>query len=302
MTSDERGVWAVTLGPFPANIWTYNFIVDGIQLPWELFEVPADRPQFYDLRAVPHGVVHQVRYQSKSLKIDRSAYVYVPPGYSQSSTRYPVLYLLHPAGRTGSSYWTVVGQASIILDNLIADDLAKPMVIVMPFGYPQASDRDRFGQRTEYVQNHPAFAADLLTDLIPFVERTYRVSNTPADRAIAGASMGGLQALTLGLAHLEVFNWFGGFSALGGLGPGADLATVFAPILKEPARTNRQIRLLWFSVGGNENRLLMRNQEFAALLDQRGIRHTFAPTPGWNHQVQLWRQNLYDFARLLFSR
>ena len=303
MTKDERGVWTVTLGPFPSNIWTYNFLIDGVQLPWELFDVPSDQPQFYSVRAVPHGTVHQARYHSKSLGVERTVYVYTPPGYPQSTTRYhPVLYLLHPAGGTGAPYWTVVGQANFILDNLIADGRAKAMVVVMPFGYPRESDRDRFGQRRESVQDHKGFEADLLGDLIPFVERSYRVSAEAGQRAIAGASMGGLQALTIGVAHLETFGWIAGFSALGGLGPDAQLATVFAPLLTDPAQSNKRIRLLWFAVGDQEKRLMIRNQEFSTLLTQHGIRHTFSPTPGWAHQVQLWRQNLHDFARLLFSR
>lgn len=310
MTRDTSGVWSITVGPVPSNIWDYQFIVDGMEMPWGLYSVPASEPTFYDLRPVPHGTVHLNSYDSPSLRIQRRAYVYTPPGYETSSARYPVLYLLHPSGRTGASYWTVAGQANVILDNLIADGKAKSMVVVMPFGYPKAEDRDHFGERTEYGENNDLFAADLLNELIPFIEMTYRVYREPSQRAIAGASMGGLQALTIGLAHLDRFRWVGSFSGLGGIAnPSHDRAGFvhaleqrFARVLNEKNYSNKTMRLLWFAAGDQEKGILARNQEFSALLDRHSIRHTFDVSQGWNHQPQLWRQNLHDFAQLLFVR
>jgi len=297
MTKNHRGVWNVTVGPLPPDIWSYQFLVDGLALGWVQFEVPASEPQFYNERPVRRGTVHISQYESKTLGLQRFVYVYTPPGYENGATRYPALYLLHPAGN-GPSYWIDGGLAHVILDNLIAGNKAKPMVIVMPFGYPLASPR--FGERVEYKENHTGFAADFLNDLIPFVEETYRVVAHPDQRAIAGASMGGLQALTLGLAHLDRFGWIGGFSGLGQLKSEIELNMTFAETLKSPTQINKQIGALWFSAGDLEGRVLARNQEFSTLLKQRGIRHTFVTAAGWSHQMQSWRRNLYEFAQVLF--
>lgn len=300
LTRDERGIWSTTLGPLSPNIWTYNFVIDGVELPWALFEVPADTPQFYNWRPIPHGTIHRVAYESKSLGIQRTAFVYTPPGYETTARRYPVLYLLHPAGRTGTAYWQVVGQAHVIVDNLIADRKGEPLIVVMPFGYPQVADRESFGQASEYRQDHSAFGRDLVTDLIPFVERTYRVLADPDHRAIAGASMGGLQAMILGSSNLDRFHWIGAFSGLGGLGPTPEFDTRFAGLLKDPVATNRRVRLLWFTAGDQEKAVSARNHALSQLLEASGIRHTFVTMPGWSHQPGLWRQNLHDFIQLLF--
>ena len=301
MTKDAQGVWSVTLDPLPPNVWLYSFLVDGVQLPERFFEVPGDGPQFHDVRNVPHGTIHLTHYASKSLGVQRPAYVYTPPGYERGTARYPVLYLLHPSGRSGPQYWTKLGLMHVVLDNLIADGEARPMVVVMPFGYPQAQDRDDFPPRTEYSEDHERFATDLLQDLIPFVERTYRVVATPDHRAIAGASMGGLQALSIGLANVRHFHWVGAFSGLGGRA-NPPLESQFAALATNPAGANRAIRLLWFTAGEKETRVHARNAAFSRFLTERGVRHTFVSAPGWNHQPGLWRQGLRDFARLLFRR
>lgn len=265
-----------------------------------MFVVPAGTPQFYEPRRVPHGTVHRTSYESRTLGAEMSISVYTPPGYETSTARYPVLYLLRPGGRSGVTYWTRFGLLDVILDNLIADQKVRPMVVVMPSGYPQPSDRDDFAEQSEYVENNERFAEDLFNDLIPFIERTYRAVTDADGRAIAGASMGGLQALSIGLANPDRFHWIGGFSGLGALSRNPDWETRFAKPFKEPQAVNRSVRVLWFAAGDQETGVRARNAEFSRMLDQHGIRHTFRAVTGWNHQPGLWRQNLHDFVQLLF--
>jgi len=171
--------------------------------------------------------------------------------------------------------------------------------VVMPFGYPLASRRFENGS-LDGMRNDSLFMRDLFDDIIPVVESTYRVTVHPNQRGIAGASMSGLQALTIGLAHLERFHWIAGFSALGGLGPNPDFETAFADVWKDPASADNKLRLLWFACGNQEKRVLALNQQFSDMLDKRQVHHRFIPVAGWAHQSQLWRRNLHELAPLLF--
>jgi enterochelin esterase family protein len=226
--------------------------------------------------------------------------VYTPPGYPAATDSLPVLYLLHGAGGTESA-WLDVGRVDAILDNLIAAGRARPMVVVMPFGWPLAGVR--FGGTPPTFQEDPLgdvtprVQQDLLADVIPLVETTYRVSRDPDDRAIAGLSMGGSQALLIGLTNLAMFHSVAGFSANLFRQERAALETRLADVLGDPEVSNRTVRLLWMSCGLQEP-LLPRMQDFSRLLSDHGITHTLAPIPGW-HQWQVWRRNLAELVPLL---
>src|SRR6185369_11801809 len=169
-------------------------------------------PAYIQVRSVPHGTVQTVEYKSKALGTDRKMIVYTPPGYEGSNNRYPVLYLLHGAGSTETS-WTERGRAHVILDNLIADKKLKPLVVVMPFGF--AAQRAPGGGRGDAGENkmqREGFAKDFLQDVIPLVDSKYRVYTDREHRAIAGLSLGGAQALAIGLTHRELFTRVAGFS------------------------------------------------------------------------------------------
>src|SRR5215471_14712686 len=224
LAKGEDGVWSATIGPLAPAIYSYTFRVNGVAVldpvnpmiqlgernSSSMFEVPGDGPAAYDFRNVPHGTVHINYYESKSLDVPRRIDVYTPPGYETSRSTYPVLYLLHGSGDTEAG-WTAIGRANLIMDNLIADSKAKPMIVVMPYGRAR---EDVYLSPFGTAKTDPAaFEHDLLGDVIPYVEKAYRIAAKPDERAIAGLSMGGGQALSIGLNHLDIFHSVGAFSA-----------------------------------------------------------------------------------------
>jgi enterochelin esterase-like enzyme len=300
--SRSGDIWSTTLGPFPPDLYAYGFLVDGRgQGAWSPFEVRSDRPEMYDFRPVRHGVLHVLTYNSKALDTIRRVQVYTPPDYENGTQQLPVLYLLHPAGHFERA-WADKGEVPNMMDNLIAEQKIRPMLVVMPFGYPVRALRPGEGNTT---RDDPRFEDDLLNEIIPLVERTFRVLRQSEDRAIMGASMGGVQALTFGLAHLDTFRWIASFSGLGGLAaqdegddPGFDK---FFPALKDPTTVNSRLRLLWLGAGANEKPVVARNAAFSKLLESRQIRHTLVITPDFSHQWQLWRRHLRQVCELLFT-
>jgi enterochelin esterase-like enzyme len=257
-----------------------------------ILEVPGAKAAFYDGQAVPHGNVHERWYHSKSLGAMRRLRVYTPPGYEDSrTTRYPVLYLLHGANLDENA-WTRLGRANLILDNLLAAGKTQPFIAVMPFGYgtpPGAARVESPSSNTEL------FGKDLLGDVIPFIESEYRASKDRGQRALAGLSMGGGQALTIGLQHPELFSQVAGFSAAVRV---AEPEKTFAGLLANPAETNQKLKLLGIGCG-TEDSLFQANQEFSGFLKKHGIKHEFRATEG-AHTFMVWRRYLNELAPLLF--
>jgi enterochelin esterase-like enzyme len=246
-------------------------------------------PKGFDARreGIERGKLEKVEYESKTVGAKRKMVIYTPPGYSKD-TKYPVFYLLHGAGDDETGWW-VKGQAAVILDNLYADKKLVPMIVVMPNGVARKP-----GQKVEkgfkgFGQRISAFEDDLLKDLIPYVEAHYPVRADAADRAIAGLSMGGGQALRIGLKHTDRFAWIGGFSsALFGKQDGL--------IPDETAR--KRLRLLWVSCG-DKDRLLKGSEAFHAALKVGNVPHIWHIDVG-GHTWPVWRNDLYLFAQLLF--
>jgi enterochelin esterase family protein len=315
MTKDESGIWTTTVGPLPPEIWIYNFRVQGVdvvdpanpaikptppgQTMSSFVEVPGEQPASYDSRAVPHGEVRMVLYASKAMGVTRWLWIYTPPNYDKSSSKYPVLYLLHGNGEAQNG-WVMNGRANIILDNLIADRKAQPLIVVMPQGHAlqgaNVGPLVRIPGETGMFSNR--FPKDLLEDVIPLVERNYRVLADADHRAIAGLSMGGGQALSIGLNHLDVFRWVLGFSAAIG---GEILKTerTFQTVLADPATANRRLRLLWVSCG-KQDFLYQANRPFVDTLTAKGLKVTNKETEG-SHVWSVWRKNLNETAPMLFS-
>jgi enterochelin esterase-like enzyme len=309
MTKDDKGVWSITVGPLDPDIYEYNFIVDGVTATDAInrytrvaagnagtssqVEVPGDSPMFYDARTVPHGDVRINLYESKAMGVTRTVWVYTPPGYDKSSARYPVLYLLHGAGGNENN-WVTVGRANIILDNLIADGKAKPMVIVMPLA--RAEQSNGVGPAAA-VPDRTAFEKDLLGDIIPMIEKTYRVSNQPDKRALAGLSAGGAATLSIGLKHPEMFHWLAAMSSAIGI-LGANLEQQYSEVLADPSRLNKNLHMLWISCG-TEDSLFPANQQFVKLLNDHGVKNAFKTEPG-AHWFRVWRKDLNAIAPLLF--
>lgn len=305
LTKGDNGDWSATAGPIEPGVYEYSFTVDGMQMidpsnsaikpqrqpRTSILHIPGDPPLVWDFQDVPHGTVHQHGYLSKTVGGLRQFLVYTPPGYErETNAKYPVLYLIHGFGDNHAT-WTQHGKAHWILDNLIAQKKAKPMIVVMPDGHPVApgtGPRDQYGKaNTEMLER------EIIEEMLPMIENTYRVRNDAAGRAIAGLSMGGAHSLYTGLRHLNAFAWIGAFSA--GI-PGADrMAELFA----NPENINQKAKLLWIACGKNDF-LIPRNRELDALLTEKGIRHTWLETEG-DHSWPVWRRYLTDFAPLVFN-
>ncbi len=306
LAKGEDGIWSVTVGPVPPAIYSYTFQLDGVRVldphntavkQWSggnasLVEVRSAEPLPYDLQDVPHGSLHIRYYSSRTGGSNRRLVVYTPPGYEQEEDReYPVLYLLHGAGDNEMT-WTEVGKANLILDNLIAAGEADPMLVVMPNGHPVPWSSRRRGLRSG---NTEAFRDDLLESAIPLIESLYRVRSDRSQRAIAGLSMGGGQALHCGTGNLDRFAWVGAFSAAAP-DPSEDPAA--AAFLADSERANRELKLLWIGIG-REDFLLERNQSFKAALDSVGIKHDYLLTEG-GHSWPVWRGYLAKLVPMLF--
>jgi enterochelin esterase family protein len=302
LTKDADGVWTITVGPIEPEIYDYSFVVDGFATidpsnSWvkfwsstarNLVEIPGKRPMFFQEQDVPHGTVRIHRYHSKSLDVTRGLYVYTPPGYDeQQGVDYPVLYLLHGMGDTEST-WTVVGRANVIMDNLIAEGKAESLIVVMPYGHTPGARRAR------QISGGPTqFATDLTKDVIPHIERTYRAKPDREHRAIAGLSMGGGQALRIGLGNLDKFGWVGAFSSAV---PGGEQLD---SLLAHPTRINEKLELLWVGCG-KKDFLFQANERFLSRLKDEKIDHVAHITEG-AHEWRIWRYYLRDFAPLLFK-
>ena len=255
-------------------------------------------PAYLQVRAVPHGTVKSIPYQSKSLGTDRKMVVYTPPGYETSSSRYPVLYLLHGAGSIETS-WTERGKANVILDNLIADGKLQPLVVVMPFGFAFQRAQGQRGDAAENKQQREGFTRDFLEDVMPLVDSTLRVYTDRDHRAMAGLSLGGAQSLAIGLTHLELFSRVAGFSpALGAANNPETGGVNFDTVLADSARINAELKFLWVS-SGTEDTLFNSIQSFSTLLSKNKIEHIFRVTGG-AHTYEVWRRNLNDVAPMLF--
>jgi len=314
LQKDDQSVWSVTVGPLEPDFYAYSFQVDGARVldpvnsmlrpnllnPSSTVHVPGPASLSWEINDVPRGVVHRHFYRSGVVGDDRDYFVYTPPNYNPRAKKgYPVLYLLHGYSDE-ASMWVVVGRTNVILDNLIAQGKAKPMLIVMPLGYgapeivrPTAAGPSVFRDEALRQRNYEKFRDALLQEVIPAVERDYRVSRDRGLRAIAGLSMGGAETLFVGLNNLDRFAWVGAFSS-GGL---AESFEKRFPVLD--SRANAQLRLLWVSCG-SEDFLIEPNRKLRDWLGSKEIHFKWLETAG-AHTWQVWRRNLTDFAPLLFQ-
>ncbi len=297
---DADGVWSLTLPSLPPDIYDYSFLIDGVSFtdphnpdvqtgfmaPRSLLIIPHETGEnYFDARDVPHGTLHRHYYTSRTLGDVRDVYVYTPPDYGKNPDKtYPVLYLLHGAGDVAGS-WAMMGQAHLVMDNLLAEGKAEPMIIAMPFGHalPRSVSWEERWQK-----NTPLFEQDLLTDVLPLVESAYRVQADREHRAIAGLSMGGMQTDHIGLGHLELFSHIGIFSA------GAhNFAERHADLLADPIGTNAKIKLLFLGCGTLDTLAAEGMEELHKLLTERGIAHTYWTLEGAAHTWVVWRMVLY---------
>ena len=309
MRKDDQGIWSITTPPLPPDYYIYTLVADGVDLLdpsnhdpvpnlvylGNVVHVPGPLSLPWELNDIPHGEIHHHFYRSAVAGDDRDYYVYTPPDYDPAAKRsYPVLYLLHGYSDDARA-WTVVGHVNVILDNLIAQNKAKPMIVVMPLGYGTmefVERRDAWSDTALVDTNFKKFSQALLTEVVPRVESEYRITKDRSSRAIAGYSMGGWESLLTGLNDLDKFSWIGAFSS-GGIPD--DFQKDFPAL---DAKANQQVRLLWIACG-TEDRLIKVNRDLREWLKNKGVKVTEIETPGM-HTWMVWRRNLAEFVPLLF--
>ncbi len=303
MTLEADSMWRFTVGPLPPGVYDYWFDMDKLRVTdpmgrnvfgqrqgaRDFFEIPGpeEQPRHDEWREVPHGAVTSHWYPSAATEEQRRAHVYTPPGYfGNTDQTYPVLYLLHGSG-DDDHIWTTLGRANVILDNLIADGNAVPMVVVMPDGMPGFSG----GARRRIPGMNDVFEKDVLNHLMPYIEARYRVSTNRGGRAIAGLSMGGGQSLSIGLGHLDHFARIGAFSSAT-----FRLDAVLDGLTAESV--NEQLELFWLAIG-KDDILLNSHQQFIAKLKAANINHEYHETEGY-HMWSVWRGYLAEFVPRLW--
>jgi enterochelin esterase-like enzyme len=313
MQKGTDGVWSVTMAPMEAGSYRYGFSVDGANVT-DPRNIETERMQvlarsivhipgaaFMDERAVPHGAVSVVTYHSKTLGKIRRLHVYTPPGYESNQQRYPVLYLLHGANESDES-WSTVGRAGVILDNLVAEGKALPMIVVMPNGHADQTPPVIFGPVSAGAQ--PPLHVELTdipkefaADIVPGIDARYRTLADRAHRAIAGLSMGGTQTLFTAMDTLEWFSAVGVFSSgiLGGTV--AEWEQDHLAALHNTGKRNG-LKTMWFRTGADDF-LLPTTQSTVEMMRKHGFDVTFEKTSG-SHSWVNWRNYLHDFAPLLF--
>lgn len=286
------------------SIWRFSFRIILILIFWgTLFsngysqkgnEFPPPPAGYDSYRSnIAHGRITTATYHSTTVGVDRQTLVYTPPGYSEDK-KYNVLYLLHGIGGDERE-WYNNGSPHIILDNLYADQKLEPMIVVLPNGRAMVND-DPVGDifAPDKVKAFETFEFDLLNDLIPFIDSNYPVLTGRENRAVAGLSMGGGQALNFGLAHLDTFAWVGAFSAA----PNTKAPTELVP---NPSATANSILKLWISCGTNDG-LLFISQRTHDYLEQHNMPHIYNLVDGAAHEWKVWKYGLYHFSQLIFKQ
>ena len=342
MSKDDSGLWSVVTPPLVVGFHYYALVVDGVATADPASEsffgvskmmsgidIPSPGEDFYDLKNVPHGEVREHWYYSNTNSAWRRCFVYTPPDYdSNPNAHYPVVYLQHGAGEDERG-WSTQGRVNFILDNLIAEGQAKPMIVVMDngggsglfasggravgglMGAPMGTNRTplaggatnppgagSFGRGGLGMFGGPAgrFPDTLLHEIIPMIDSTYRTIPDRAHRAMAGLSMGGMQTRAIAMSHLDTFSYIGIFSG-GNLG---ELRATNSP-LANPAEFNRLVKAALVSYGSVEAGAKNLESYHHALVGAGITNMTYYVSPGTAHEWQSWRRSFYQFAPLLFQ-
>lgn len=306
MIRQEGGIWNIVTDSLGEGFHYYSLLIDDVAVAdpgSETFygmgrmasgiEVPFEGGKYYALKDVPHGDIRMKRYYSEVSRSWRRLFVYTPAGYDvHINEKYPVLYLLHGGGEDERG-WAMQGKTDLIMDNLIAEEKAKAMLVVMLDGNMPSAGFDNDALK--------AFEAELTQAVIPFVEENYRVRKEVDSRALAGLSMGGIQTLYAGLYHTDLFSYLGVFSSgwLPSYQKTVDAQYEF--ISQNKSRIDTQLKLLWIAMGGKEDIAYQNCQKMLKEFDRLELKYTYSEYPG-GHTWPVWRNNLYNFAQLLFNK
>ncbi|HET6557175.1 MAG TPA: alpha/beta hydrolase-fold protein [Prolixibacteraceae bacterium] len=305
MAKNSEGIWEVTTDSLSEGIHYYSLIIDGLAVADPSsetyygmgrmasgFEVPFKGDGYYDVRNVPHGDIRIKRYYSNVTNSWRNFYMYTPPGYDKNTDeKYPVLYILHGGGEDQRG-WATQGKTDLIIDNLIADKKAVPMVVVMVDGNLPVRG---FGAEALNL-----FEKELKQSVIPFVEQNYRVKTDANSRALAGLSMGGLQTLHAGVQNTDMFAYLGVFSSGWWSNQPALSGPEYDYMKSNASLINKNLKQFWISQGGKEDIAWQNCQDMMAKFDEMQVKYTYSEYPG-GHTWPVWRNNLFTFAQLLFK-
>jgi enterochelin esterase-like enzyme len=319
MTKDDKGFWSVKVGPVKPDIYPYSFLADGVTVmdpanvtyfPNErykgsLVDIPGDTPLVHSMKDVPHGTITYEYYPSVVGTIG-TLVIYTPPGYKKDpSIKYPVFYLISGTTDTEET-WFKVGRTNLILDNLIAEGKAKPMIIVMPYGNIEARIREQKGgpkptdpmgrESAEAVSRAKTFENDLINNVIPYVDRNYHTIDNAENRAIGGFSRGGGQTLRTAFGNMEKFSWLCCYSAYLST---QEMERSYSCVFENPEQTNKQLKLFWISVG-NEDFLYKPTIEFMDFLKTKNVNYKSLITSG-GHTWMNAKVYLAATAQLLFQ-
>jgi enterochelin esterase-like enzyme len=318
LAKDDEGVWEVITDPIIEGFHYYSLLIDGIAVAdpsSETFygmgrmasgiEIPEKDVDYTLPKNVPHGQIRQIRYYSNITRSWRRAFVYSPPGYDTNlNERYPVLYLQHGGGEDETG-WPNQGRVDWILDNLIAEGNAKPMLIVMDRGYavdPAAPPgiRESVGRRAPLPNS--ALSEVFIKEIIPMIDRDFRTLADRDHRAMAGLSMGGFQTFQITMSNLDQFAYIGGFSGAGFMQPGTDIKSMYNGVWADAESFNKKVKLIYISIGTAEpERMVQGVNNLHLELEKAGIQHVYYESPGTSHEWLTWRRSLKQFAGLLFK-
>jgi enterochelin esterase-like enzyme len=318
MIKDTGGYWIITTDPVVEGFHYYSLLIDGVPLvdpSSQTFygmgrmasgiDIPDKDMDYYQPKNVPHGQVRIVNYYSGITKTWRRAFVYTPPGYDQEiNKKYPVLYLQHGAGEDETG-WTTQGRMNFILDNLIAEKKATPMLVVMDRGYatdPSRPVTNNAGGAGARGMSGNVFPEVLVKEIIPMIDETFRTLTGREHRAMAGLSMGGFQTFQTTMTNLDKFAYIGGFSGAGFLQQGADIRQMYNGAWTDAAAFNQKVKLVYISIGTTEpERMYTGVKGFHEALEKAGIKHQYYESPGTAHEWQTWRRSLRQYASLIFK-
>jgi enterochelin esterase-like enzyme len=318
MVKDTSGYWSVTTDPIVIGFHYYSLLIDGVALvdpSSQTFygmgrmasgiDIPEAGAEYYLVKNVPHGQIRSLNYYSDLTKAWRKAFIYTPPGYDDDVTkRYPVLYLQHGGGEDETG-WPIQGKTDFIMDNLIAEGKANPMLIVMDRGYATDPMRRRVevkpGDFRAMMANN-AFPDVLVKNVIPLIDKTYRTIPDRDHRAMAGLSMGGFQTFQTTMTNLDKFAYIGGFSGAAFRDPETDITKAFDGVWADADAFNKKVKVMYLSIGTVEPEWMYKSvNEFHTALEKAGIKHIYYESPGTSHEWQTWRRSLHQFAGLIFK-
>ena len=305
MVKNPEGIWETTTDSLSEGFHYYSLIIDGVAVADPAsesfygmgrlasgFEVPFKGDSYYEIKNVPHGDIRIKNYYSNVTNSWRNFYMYTPPGYDQNTIeKYPVLYILHGGGEDQRG-WATQGKTDLIIDNLIAAKKAVPMIVVMVDGNLPSKG---FGEEALNL-----FERELMQSIIPFVEKNYRIKTDANSRAIAGLSMGGLQALYTGVKNNQQFAYLGVFSSGWWANQPALSDPQYAFMKENASQINNNLKQFWISQGGKEDIAYANCKIMLSKFDEMKIKYTFSEYPG-GHTWPVWRNNLFNFAQLLFK-